>query len=71
MKWVAIDRVYCAHTRDIVGWHVADCECTCESCGHFPVKCYVRVSGKLGNPKYAELAEDKRTVSEERWMHGE
>jgi len=70
-EWIAIDRTYCAHSRDIIGWHVSDCECNCTSCGHFPVKCYVRITGKLGSPRYAELSEDRFSVSEERWFYGQ
>jgi hypothetical protein len=70
-KYIAIDRMYCAHNRDIVGWHVMDCECECDSCGHYSVKCYVRITRKLGNPRYAELSEDRSSVSEERWFYGQ
>ncbi len=46
-QWVPLDRSYCVHDRQIIGWDVPRCFCDCDSCGHFEVMCYFRAS--LGN----------------------
>lgn len=45
--WVALPRTYCAHHRDILGWHVVNCKCgaSCQFCGSYAVTCFVRVPG--------------------------
>ncbi len=37
-----LQRTYCAHARDVVGWFVDDCKCGCVSCGHFEVWCRIQ-----------------------------
>ena len=58
VKWIAFERQYCAHQKQIIGWHINKCCCNCNSCGHFEVICYVRVSGENDPPKSWELAQD-------------
>lgn len=48
--WVAIPRKYCMHCREVLGWHLRDCACRCDSCGDLEVDCYVRVSSSGNRP---------------------
>jgi hypothetical protein len=70
--WVVFDRIYCAHSREIVGWHSPEPDCDCESCGHFSVPCYVRVPGKLNTMHWrcSNISQDGLFVNEEHWVHG-
>lgn len=45
--WVAIKRNYCVHQKMVENWDCTEgsCECDCDSCGHWPLWCYVRVAG--------------------------
>ena len=63
--WITIPRAYCAHTRDILGWHVAELKCVCTSCGVFPVQCFVRVSPRREGPLVCDLTKDGHFMSEE------
>ena len=63
--WITVPRMYCAHTRDIIGWHVMECKCDCKSCGCFPVQCFVRVSPRLDGPGHCESTKDGHFMSEE------
>lgn len=58
--YVSLQRVYCAHRKDIVNWHIRDCRCGCEFCGHFAVDCYVRVSETHGRGLVLDLVDDGR-----------
>lgn len=68
--WIAFDRMYCAHSREVVGWHEAECNCECDSCGHFPVPCFVRVPCKRDTRHWrsSKLTEDGLSVDEEHWL---
>lgn len=48
--WMAIPRKYCMHCREVLGWHLRDCACRCDSCGDLEVECYVRVSSSDNRP---------------------
>lgn len=65
--WVRIRRTYCAHEREVVGWHIGRCGCKCDSCGHFEVECLVRIWSHLDAPNISELTRDDH-VSEEHWV---
>lgn len=69
-SWVALERLYCAHSREIIGWHEADCNCDCDSCGHFPVPCFVRIPSKRDTRYWrsSKLSEDGLSVHEEHWI---
>lgn len=69
-SWFAFARTYCAHNREVVGWHEADCNCECDSCGHFPVPCFVRVPSKRDTRQWrsSKLTEDGLAVNEEHWI---
>lgn len=67
--WFAVETImYCAHMRTAIGWHVRDCKCKCESCGHHPIRCLVRVSPTTDIPQLMEPTRDGQFVSEEHWV---
>ena len=69
--WVALKRTYCAHDNDVVRWHVPECKCECDSCGHFEVNCYVRIASGPDYPSDRQLSEDNDgnlNVIEESWV---
>jgi hypothetical protein len=71
-SWVAFERMYCAHNREVVGWHEGACNCECDSCGHFLVPCFVRIPSKRDTRQWrsSKLSEDGLTVNEEHWVDG-
>ncbi len=68
--WVAVQRKFCVHEGEVLGWQRAGCRCRCESCGHLDVTCYVRVHGSDDWPKSWTLRTANRdgdaVVEEER-----
>lgn len=66
--WVRVARTYCVHEREIVKWHVGKCGCGCNSCGHFPVPCLVRLWNHLDAPQLSELTRDGQNINEEHWV---
>ena len=68
--WFALEREFCVHKREIVGWSVPDCRCNCDSCGHFEVTCYVRRSSQSNRPARWELSENGLGVVEEGFVDG-
>lgn len=71
-SWIAFERTYCSHNREIIGWHEAECNCNCNSCGHFSIPCFVRMPAKRDtrNWRSSKLAEDRLSVHEEHWIDG-
>lgn len=69
-EWIAVHRTYCAHTRDVIGWDIASCRCRCNCCGHFTVRCYVRLSKGSEMPFRAAFDRDQRKVIETFWADG-
>lgn len=69
-SWIAFERMYCIHNREVIGWHEADCKCNCDSCGHFPVPCFVRLPSKRDTRHWrsSKLTEDGLAVDEEHWV---
>lgn len=65
--WIAVKRMYCAHERETIGWHVTECSCNCDSCGHFEVECLVRISPRMDTPQVAEPTAEGTHVTEEHW----
>lgn len=65
--WIPIRRIYCAHERETIGWHMSKCSCNCDSCGHFEVECLVRLSPSMDTPQVSEPTTDGKSVSEEHW----
>lgn len=70
--WVSFKRKLCVHRKLIQEWDDVprSCNCECDSCGHWPVWCYVRihethVRDRIELVSY-QLSEDGRQVNEER-----
>lgn len=66
--WIPVTRYYCAHEREVIGWHISTCTCACNSCGLHKVTCLVRVSPKMDTPQMSTPTDDGQFVSEEHWM---
>lgn len=75
-KWIAVKRMYCAHERNILGWHVGECCCGCDSCGWWQVTCYIRVSPgskevedivRFSPPPLDEVGMEKTTILSSQW----
>lgn len=70
--WIAFERMYCVHNREVLAWHEWDCNCDCDSCGHFLVPCFVRIPSKRDTRQWrsSKLTEDGLSVNEEHWIDG-
>jgi hypothetical protein len=53
--WIAMRREYCAHSREVIGWSASNCRENCNSCGHFEVTCYIRISPLDSIPRSWQL----------------
>ncbi|SMQ48913.1 unnamed protein product [Zymoseptoria tritici ST99CH_3D7] len=71
--WVLLARTYCGHDREVLGWHAPDLACSCDSCGHWEVPCYVRLPSKSSTAHWrcSNISPDGRFVDEEHWSNGD
>lgn len=60
--WIALERTYCAHRKDVIHWDIGECGCGCEVCGHFRVVCYVRISAFDGRGLILDLVDEGDVV---------
>lgn len=71
--WVSFNRRLCVHRKLVEHWDdtTRTCDCQCDSCGHWPVQCYVRIAGLFphfdddSKPVNFEMSEDGRHMIEE------
>jgi hypothetical protein len=66
--WVALRRTYCMHCREILGWHIRECRCSCDTCGRLEVECFVRISDADDHPNswaLSDVDESAMTVVEQ------
>jgi hypothetical protein len=70
--WVTIERSYCVHRREVLGWFMKDCNCECNACGHFLVRCHIRVSQDRDGLRGWQLVEsaDQTVIIEDRVADG-
>ena len=74
-RWVAVQRSLCVGCLAIWGWDVPGrCRCHCQTCGVYPITCYVRLSPKQNPPRAWEWPRQVAGagyVLEEHWAGGE
>lgn len=58
--WISLERVYCAHRKDVIHWDIGECNCGCDVCGHFGVVCYVRVSATNAEGAMLDLVDGEQ-----------
>ena len=58
VQWFAISREFCAHRRNVIGWDSHECNCECNSCGHFEVTCYLRLAPQSDDLRSWEIFGD-------------
>lgn len=71
--WISFERTLCVHQKLVMNWDDGprSCGCDCESCGHWTIRCYVRVASPSSDPghdttlTYFKLSEDGKHVIEE------
>ena len=63
--WVALERDVCFHGLQVMRWDALNSPCCeCMNCGHFRVRCLVRVSCKIDPPRSWSVSKDGKWMFE-------